>query len=98
MPFERTAFPGVSIYGRIQAGKQAVDLDTPGEWRAQINDSILFPTGLIDDVFLHVGVGDRPLNGCAFDISDRSMNASAQLVLPSRSSLKHMDLRPSMAN
>ena len=59
MPFARTPFPGLTVVGKVQHGSASdaitIDLNTksPG-WVAQVDDSIQFPTGLIDDGFLHV--------------------------------------------
>ncbi|CAK7203086.1 hypothetical protein SEUCBS139899_005815 [Sporothrix eucalyptigena] len=59
MPFARTPFPGLTVVGTVHAGngpdKVTIDLNTtsPG-WTAQVDDSIRFPTGLIDDGFLHI--------------------------------------------
>lgn len=57
MPFERTAFPGLTVFGRVEAGKEVVDLSSSLEgWEAEVDESVLFPIGLIDDVFLHVSL------------------------------------------
>lgn len=53
-PFERTAFPGLTVFGSVSAGHSNVDLASGHGWEAQIDESIAFPSGLIDDVFLHV--------------------------------------------
>lgn len=59
MPFARTPFPGLTVAGTVHAGSgadaQVIDLSTasPG-WVARVDHSIRFPTGLIDDGFLHV--------------------------------------------
>ncbi|KAK0108657.1 hypothetical protein ONS95_003449 [Cadophora gregata] len=54
MPFERTPFPGLTVVGSIGSGAGAVDLCTKKHWTAQVDESVLFPTGLVDDVFLHI--------------------------------------------
>ncbi|KAM0814042.1 putative Six-hairpin glycosidase-like protein [Seiridium cardinale] len=54
MPFVRTSFPGLTVIGDVKAGDAVVSLNSLEGWQAQIDDSILFPTGLIDDVFLHI--------------------------------------------
>lgn len=54
MPFERTAFPGLTVIGSIEAAAETVDLSSGKDWQAQVDESILFPYGLVDDVFLHV--------------------------------------------
>ncbi|KAB8215152.1 Six-hairpin glycosidase-like protein [Aspergillus novoparasiticus] len=53
MPFERTTLPGLTVVGSIEAGSNAVELDSHKGWQAQVDDSIQFPMGLIDDGFLH---------------------------------------------
>lgn len=66
MPFARTPFPGLTVVGTVQIkGNQdaiSIDLKTtsPG-WMVQVDDSIRFPTGLIDDGFLHVCRSDALL-------------------------------------
>ena len=54
MPFERTAFPGLTVFGQIEAGEMMVELNSLMGWEAEVDESVLFPTGLVDDVFLHV--------------------------------------------
>lgn len=55
MPFERTLYPGLTAFGRVELGQQSIDLSSTCEgWQAQVDDSILYPTHLIDDGFLHV--------------------------------------------
>lgn len=54
MPFERTMLPGLTVVGTIESDDGAVSLDTTQGWEAQVDDSIDFPIGLIDDGFLHV--------------------------------------------
>lgn len=62
MPFERTTHPGLTVVGRIDAGKTVVDLSSGVDWQAQVDESIRFPMGLPDDVFLHVNLR-VPYNG-----------------------------------
>ncbi|WRT67475.1 uncharacterized protein IL334_004447 [Kwoniella shivajii] len=50
MPFERTTFPGFTIIGT--AGD--VDLKSAKGWSAVVDESRQYPTGLVDDVFLHI--------------------------------------------
>ncbi|WVQ85759.1 hypothetical protein IAT38_007926 [Cryptococcus sp. DSM 104549] len=50
MPFERTTFPGLTVVG--QAGES--DLGSRSGWSAVVDQSRLYPTGLVDDVFLHI--------------------------------------------
>jgi hypothetical protein len=54
MPFERTTHPGLTVIGSVEAGSTVVDLSSYAGWQAQVDESILFPTGLLDDGFLHV--------------------------------------------
>lgn len=58
MPFERTAWPGLTVFGGVRIGGEVVvDLSTgkeEGEWVARVDTSVEFPVGLEDDVFLHV--------------------------------------------
>ncbi|KAG4431958.1 hypothetical protein IFR05_012554 [Cadophora sp. M221] len=54
MPFERTSFPGLTVVGTIGSGAASVDICSSKEWTAQLDESVLFPTGLVDDVFLHI--------------------------------------------
>ena len=54
MPFERTSLPGLTVSGSLEVNNEIVDLSSSTGWQAQIDESIEFPTGLIDDVFLHV--------------------------------------------
>lgn len=58
MPFERTALPGLTTVGNVEAGGEAVNLSSTNGWEAQVQDNILFPMGLIDDVFLHVSTSN----------------------------------------
>ena len=55
-PFERTAFPGLTVFGSVSAAGSDVDLASRTGWEAQIDESVAFPSGLIDDFFLHVCV------------------------------------------
>lgn len=56
MPFQRTALPGLTVVGAIETDNEAVELDTAKTeaWEAQVDESRLFPMGLVDDPFLHV--------------------------------------------
>ncbi|KAH7339189.1 Six-hairpin glycosidase-like protein [Pyrenochaeta sp. MPI-SDFR-AT-0127] len=59
MPFVRTAFPGLTVVGKIESDAlEPVDLSTSKNWIAQVDESIKFPMGLLDDVFLHVSLED----------------------------------------
>jgi hypothetical protein len=54
MPFERTSFPGLTVVGSFEADAVVVDLCSRTGWVAEVDEGILFPTGLINDGFLHV--------------------------------------------
>jgi len=57
MPFERTTHAGLTVIGSVEleTGAAVVELTSGVDWQAQVDDSILFPTGLVDDEgFLHV--------------------------------------------
>ncbi|TKX19236.1 putative bacterial alpha-L-rhamnosidase 6 hairpin glycosidase domain-containing protein [Elsinoe australis] len=55
MPFARTAFPGLTVLGEVSDSPNAVDLSSTCDgWSARKLEGVSFPTGLIDDVFLHI--------------------------------------------
>jgi hypothetical protein len=54
MAFERTALPGLTIVGQVEAGAETIDLGSRDGWKGSPDESVQFPTGLVDDVFLHV--------------------------------------------
>ncbi|KAF4499689.1 hypothetical protein FAGAP_4140 [Fusarium agapanthi] len=54
MPFERTSFPGLTVIGVVEADGESVSLDSWHGWLAEEDNSILFPMGRPDDVFLHI--------------------------------------------
>ncbi|KAF2762652.1 Six-hairpin glycosidase [Pseudovirgaria hyperparasitica] len=55
MPFERTSFPGLTVCGAIDVDGLSTDFCTDEQsWEAHIDHNIEFPTGLVDDVFLHI--------------------------------------------
>lgn len=54
MAFERTALPGLTIVGHVEAGDDTIDLGSHQGWKAAPDESVQFPSGLVDDVFLHV--------------------------------------------
>jgi hypothetical protein len=55
-PFARADLPGFSMVGRINT----VDLNPTKGWKAVQEEGTRFPTGLVDDVFLHVSRQDSP--------------------------------------
>lgn len=59
IPFGRTALPGLTVIGKIATGEDIIDLASSKHWMASVDESIQFPTGLVDDVFLHVRLADR---------------------------------------
>ncbi|KAJ5762281.1 uncharacterized protein N7511_005663 [Penicillium nucicola] len=60
MPFERTALPGLTVIGKIETDPGFVDLKSTHEWIAWVDESIQFPMGLPDDVFLHISERIQP--------------------------------------
>lgn len=55
MPFERTALPGLTVIGNVEtAAGEFIDLNSSQNWLGIVDQSIQFPMGLADDVFLHV--------------------------------------------
>lgn len=60
----RTASPGLTVIGIVEAGTDVVDLTSRQDWQAQVDNSILLPTGLIDDVSLHVSPLHQPREIC----------------------------------
>ncbi|PKX90732.1 putative rhamnosidase B [Aspergillus novofumigatus IBT 16806] len=54
MAFERTAFPGLTVVGTIETQTETVDVQSRDGWLVQVNESVRFPMGLVDDMFLHI--------------------------------------------
>lgn len=54
MPFGRTSFPGLTVVGAIETPEATIDLNSREGWSVCVDNSIRFPMGLVDDVFLHV--------------------------------------------
>ncbi|KAJ0414830.1 hypothetical protein BJY00DRAFT_320701 [Aspergillus carlsbadensis] len=55
MPFQRTAVPGLTVVGRVEADGESVVLDSAGgQWEARVDEGVTFPMGRVDDVFLHI--------------------------------------------
>ncbi|KAJ5217827.1 Bacterial alpha-L-rhamnosidase [Penicillium citrinum] len=54
MPFERTARPGLTVTGSVRTAHEAVDLASSNNWLGCVDNTIQFPMGLVDDVFLHI--------------------------------------------
>ncbi|KAF4551088.1 Hypothetical protein D9617_14g075440 [Elsinoe fawcettii] len=60
MAFTRTAYPGLTVVGVIGTGSSEIDLaSTTKGWSAMVDRDVSFPTGLIDDVFLHINERGR---------------------------------------
>lgn len=56
MPFERTTHPGLTVVGHVEVEGEVnlLEISTRTGWQAQVDESVLFPTGLLEDGFLHV--------------------------------------------
>lgn len=56
MPFGRTIFPGLTVSGTIETGSVAASFESRDvdSWQVEIIEDVDFPTGLADDVFLHI--------------------------------------------
>lgn len=63
MPFERTTHAGLTVVGSVEMERESVELTTHQvmDWRAQVDDSISLPTGLLDDGFLHISERIEPI-------------------------------------
>ncbi|KAJ5083308.1 hypothetical protein N7456_012735 [Penicillium angulare] len=61
MPFERTSTPGLTVIGSVKTATETVDLESRQLWQAQVDESITFPMGLVDDVFLHISERVEPV-------------------------------------
>ncbi|KAL4930981.1 uncharacterized protein BDV17DRAFT_297481 [Aspergillus undulatus] len=66
MPFQRTAFPGLTVVGFVESKDgdgEIVEINTAGteSWTAQVDSSIRFPIGLVDDPFLHINERISPV-------------------------------------
>ncbi|KAJ5718597.1 hypothetical protein N7488_004243 [Penicillium malachiteum] len=61
MPFERTSMPGFTIIGSVETAIKAVNLEARKSWEARVDESVEFPTGLVDDVFLHISERIKPV-------------------------------------
>ena len=71
MPFVRTAFPGLTVVGVIEDNNAVIDLSTGHEWVARLDSSVEFPTGLVDDVFLHVSCAKHVINPTSLTATDQ---------------------------
>ncbi|ODN75043.1 hypothetical protein L202_06263 [Cryptococcus amylolentus CBS 6039] len=56
MPFERTAFPGLTVVGSVGG----TDVGSKEGWVGYVDEGTEFPTGLVDDVFLHINERTSP--------------------------------------
>lgn len=46
--------PGLTAIGSIETATESVNVQSRESWEAEIDESVKFPMGLPDDVFLHV--------------------------------------------
>ncbi|KXT15614.1 hypothetical protein AC579_5835 [Pseudocercospora musae] len=56
MPFGRTSFPGLTVFGVLDTGSELISVKS-GEleqWRGEVLEGVDFPMGRLDDVFLHI--------------------------------------------
>ncbi|WVQ76529.1 hypothetical protein IAR50_006199 [Cryptococcus sp. DSM 104548] len=56
MPFERTSFPGLTVVGRVGD----IDVGSKEGWLGYVDETTEYPTGLVDDVFLHINERTSP--------------------------------------
>lgn len=75
MPFVRTPFPGLTVVGKV--GEEDVGTTNVDKWEAVVDESVKYPYGLVDDVFLHVGL-NRGLSGTDTEINERAEPTPAQ--------------------
>ncbi|KAJ5290736.1 uncharacterized protein N7443_010989 [Penicillium atrosanguineum] len=74
MAFERTALPGLTVIGHIETSSEVIDLSCLTAWESYVDNSIQFPLGLADDVFLHISERisptkpELPLKSLAYNI------------------------------
>ncbi|KAJ5712394.1 hypothetical protein N7493_008862 [Penicillium malachiteum] len=61
MPFERTSMPGFTIIGSVETATETVNLEARKSWEAWVDESVEFPTGRADDVFLHISERIQPV-------------------------------------
>ncbi|KAJ5669428.1 hypothetical protein N7462_010498 [Penicillium macrosclerotiorum] len=54
MAFERTALPGLTIFGCVETETETIDLGSQQNWKASMDESVQFPSGIVDDAFLHI--------------------------------------------
>lgn len=82
MAFERTALPGLTVFGHVETGSESIDLGSRQGWKATPDESVQFPSGLVDDVFLHVSpaAGCFPLSICLYPIQISERIAPIELA------------------
>lgn len=80
MPFERTLYPGLTVCGNVHSEDETIDISSSDEWRAEVDEGRLFPIGLIDDGFLHVGSPPPMINILMYEMLCRSVSASGPLA------------------
>lgn len=68
MPFERTAYPGLTVVSApLETNDQPVHLSSLLGWQAEIDTTTLFPMGLRDDGTLHVSLWPLSIIGNSSD-------------------------------
>ncbi|KAK0385776.1 hypothetical protein NLU13_6953 [Sarocladium strictum] len=88
MPFERTALPGLTVVGDVEAEGETHKLDTLEGWMAEVDDTIAFPMGRPDDVFLHIneqivpGPPSQPVTPVPYNITTRNGELSPWRLRP----------------
>ena len=96
LPFVRSSTPGLTIVGA--AGEVNLGTDS-NAWQAVVKDGITFPTGLPDDVFLHVGthltsLADRQISERASTAAARPASIIHRPVIIRNGELGAVRLRP----
>lgn len=56
--------PGLTVVGNAETAAETVQISTGEGWQAEVDSSIKFPMGLIDDGFLHVSLLFSKLGHC----------------------------------
>lgn len=61
--------PGLTVIGNVETTEEIVQINTAEGWQTEVDSSIKFPMGLIDDGFLHVSLFSSELNHCLIVIA-----------------------------
>jgi hypothetical protein len=88
MPFERTALPGLTVIGDVEADGQSMSLDSCEGWLAEVDNTTTYPMGRPDDVFLHVSLevsSSRGRRRLTYSRSTRSLSPGRRQELSNRS-------------